>query len=89
MPLPPRRWFQFKLSTWFVLVAILAWAMLYWPWIETRRELGAPVRYGLFIGTVRTYENRTRPNPDLLYPALALAAFVGLKAALASGRADF
>ncbi len=28
---PPRHWFQFKLSTWFVLVAILAWAMIQWP----------------------------------------------------------
>ena len=25
---PRRRWFQFRLSTWFVLVAILAWAMM-------------------------------------------------------------
>jgi len=28
-----RRWFQFRLSTWFVLVAILAWAMACRPWI--------------------------------------------------------
>ena len=25
--LPPRRWFQYRLSTWFVLVGILAWAI--------------------------------------------------------------
>ncbi|MGE0536597.1 MAG: hypothetical protein AB7O68_16625 [Pirellulales bacterium] len=25
---PKRRWFQFRLSTWFVLVAIVAWAMV-------------------------------------------------------------
>lgn len=31
--LPRRRWFQFSLSKWFVLVAILAWAMMEWPWI--------------------------------------------------------
>lgn len=35
MPLQPRRWFQFSLSTWFVLVAILAWAMVCrWPLIN-------------------------------------------------------
>lgn len=28
---PTRRWFQFRLTTWFVLVAILAWAMLLGP----------------------------------------------------------
>ncbi len=31
---PRRRWFQFKLSTWFVLVGILAWAMMEWPWVQ-------------------------------------------------------
>lgn len=25
---PPRRWLQFRMSTWFVLVAILAWVFL-------------------------------------------------------------
>ena len=28
---PSRRWFQFRLSTWFVLVAILAWGIVCWP----------------------------------------------------------
>jgi len=30
--LPRRRWYQFRLSTVLVLVAISAWAMAYWPW---------------------------------------------------------
>src|SRR5262245_40437287 len=30
--MPRRRWFQFKLSTWFVLIAILAWAMMLRPY---------------------------------------------------------
>ncbi len=33
-PFPHRRWFQFSLSTWFVLVAILAWAMWLRPTID-------------------------------------------------------
>jgi hypothetical protein len=37
---PKRRWFQFRLSTWFVLVAILAWAMTYQPWIVTETIQG-------------------------------------------------
>ncbi len=31
---PSRRWFQYRLSTWFVLVAIACWVMAIWP---TRR----------------------------------------------------
>lgn len=31
---PQRRWFQFRLSTWFVLIAIVAWAMALRPWGE-------------------------------------------------------
>jgi len=29
-----RRWFQFRLTTWFVLVGILAWAMAAWPTVD-------------------------------------------------------
>jgi hypothetical protein len=29
--LPPLRWFQFRLSTWFVLVGILAWTFSVLP----------------------------------------------------------
>lgn len=32
--LPPRRWLQFRLTTWFVLVGILAWAMFQWPYYD-------------------------------------------------------
>lgn len=96
--LPPRRWFQVSLSTWFVLVAILAWAMIEWPWVVTRlgtprfhtieefsrmsdseRRLNASSSFA-FTGP-RVYPLVRRPNTALLYPALALAAFVGLKAA--------
>jgi hypothetical protein len=31
---PKRRWFQFRLSTWFVLVAILAWGMVARPLLD-------------------------------------------------------
>jgi len=38
MPLlPPRRWFRFRLSTWFVLVALLAWAMTLRPYYTNGR----------------------------------------------------
>jgi hypothetical protein len=41
MPLlPSRRWLQFRLSTWFVLVAILGWAMAtrpYYGWFVSRQ----------------------------------------------------
>jgi hypothetical protein len=56
--LPPRRWFQFRLSTWFVLVAILGWAMACWPfyWHEIT-HYSAPMRardertaLGVFVG---------------------------------------
>ena len=39
--LPSRRWFQFRLSTWFVLVAILGWAMAtrpYYGWFVSRQS---------------------------------------------------
>lgn len=33
-----RRWFKLRLSTWFVLMGILTWAMTCWPWIVTRPQ---------------------------------------------------
>lgn len=70
----PRRWFQFRLTTWFVLVAILAWAMTEWPWVVTAQTIAE--------------EQRTL-NQALKPPALALAAFVGWKTAwMIAGRRD-
>ncbi|MBX9790712.1 MAG: hypothetical protein K2Y37_17485 [Pirellulales bacterium] len=43
--LPSRRWFQFRLSTWFVLVAILAWAMVCWPWVTSITEQGVSLGF--------------------------------------------
>ena len=93
---PSRRWFQFRLSSWFVLVAILAWAMLRWPdmdWDEYWILLPIPNTAGpqpeeyrkAFVFEVlelRCYcWTYSWPNPVAKWPALALAAFVGWKAA--------
>ena len=91
-----RRWFQFRLSTWLVLIAILAWAMTARPYLV----------YGLVDAATYSFPSWIAPppadhadygydwpdyapvgwNPALLYPALALAAFIGWKAAWAIGR---
>jgi hypothetical protein len=47
---PPRRWFQFRLSTWFVLVAILGWAMTCWPWWTEHYEGYAQVPSRFVVG---------------------------------------
>ncbi len=81
-----RRRPQFRLSTWLVLVAILGWALIEWPWVRLP-ESGSPPALN-YVGSKETtliawkppYQERTI-NPDLLYPALALAALVGWKAA--------
>jgi len=44
--LPSRRWFQFRLSTWFVLVAILCWAMAIRPWATWYTEQGVVRTFG-------------------------------------------
>jgi len=95
--LPPRRWFQFRLSTWFVLVAILAYAMTCRPWWSTRDLLMGIESHRLqplgwtyegsepFDGKVLMFWSlpKNRPNPELVRPALALAAFLAWKAAWA------
>lgn len=77
---PHRRWYQFRLTTWFMLVAILAWALTLRPWIVTKQT---PIRYGLPADeeVFRQWERESRPyiNPSLLYPALAFTSFVGWK----------
>ena len=83
MPHAPRRWFQFHLSTWFVLIVIAAWAMFYWPWMVKVRT---NYRKVLPNGVHDTwYIDSSAPDPRLLYPALALAVFVGWKVARAIG----
>jgi len=62
---PRRRWFQFKVSTWFVLVGILCWALACRPW------------WFEFV-TEQTFISL---NIALAYPTLALLAFIAWKVA--------
>jgi hypothetical protein len=97
---PLRRWFQFRLSTWFVLVAILAWAMWLRPWAYLQvydnptvlLNLGGwpgsdhPDYFQISLQSAHARSMRgialgIGPNPAILYPALALAAFIGWKTA--------
>jgi hypothetical protein len=48
--LPPRRWIQFRLSTWFVLVAIVAWAMTCRPWWTEHYEGYAQIPSTIVLG---------------------------------------
>ena len=90
MPLPPRRWFQFRLSTWFVLVGILAWAMMCRPWTLPARIVEGSDVQGLTVEVrpgdfemAGQFRMEVPMNPALRYPALALAALVGWRAAWA------
>ena len=84
--LPPRRWLQFQLSTWFVLVTILAWALSIWPWFVTSHTSHVVYKTNGDPDYLSIDEDLLLPSPAYIYPALALAAFVGWKAALAIGR---
>ena len=96
MLLPPRRWFQWKLSTWFVLVAGVAWTLAMRPYLGYQGR--NPPTMNMLIGDIegrhsvlvlaitgpgqdRLYAVIIGPFPWLFIPALALAAFVGWKAA--------
>ncbi len=100
MPHSPRRRFQFRLSTWFVLVAIVEW-----PWVIKKQSLMTwPANGQLVVQRAAAYtafresgpdlpnmiifEKPYSPSANLLYPALALVAFVGWKAAWAIGRRE-
>lgn len=78
--LPPRRWFQFSLSNWFVLVAILAWAMWLRPMV-TRVELQTPPEFApngsriWYQQPLVEIEHRSI-NPALLWPAIAFTALI-------------
>ena len=67
--LPPRRWFQFRLSTWFVLVATLVGLMISWPWIIVRS------------GNEIVGEKWASPNPKLLMPIVTTLLFLAWKTA--------
>lgn len=83
----PRHWFQFRLSTWFVLVGILAWAIATWPWIYfVSMEVTGPIKYGdgVVVGPMETAA--TRVNPAFKYPAIALAIWVVWKLGWIAGQ---
>jgi hypothetical protein len=75
---PNRRWMQVRLSTWFILVAILGWGLATRPYYITRVEMVESVS----VGMGRTWERITFPyaheelNPALAWPVLALVAFI-------------
>ena len=73
---PKRRWFRFRLSTVLILTAILAWAMSCWPWL-------IPVYTFYIRPKIGHGETTWVVNRPLLWPALALAAFLAWKAAWA------
>lgn len=82
-----RRWLQFRLSTWFVLVAILCWAISLAPRLKFEHANG---RAGvspsdIFIaefyrqsanGPTSRWAIKVWDTRGLLWPASALAAFV-------------
>ena len=99
-----RRWFQFHLSTWFVLVAICAWAMTCRPyWVRHTTEMYSRFDYLLGEPTPNWAQQELqtrphlsgigkwawRPNGRFIWPALALAAFLTWKAAWTIRSAQF
>lgn len=87
-----RRWFQFRLSTWLVLVGIVAWAMATRPYVVINdgtesvwvhgfgRFIAQPGETHIQFGTRQIAVDRRHINPRLRWPALALTAFIGWKA---------
>ena len=94
--LPPRRWLQFRLSTWFVLVAVLGWAMTCRPYYKDFHDVVVEHEGGSGIlsfgfndedpyhtALLATLHAQVGLNPELRWPTLALAAFLAWKAAWA------
>jgi hypothetical protein len=90
--LPRRHWFRFRLTTWFVLIAILAWAMVEWPWIIRLEEWASfptsaipPTNFHrkgtAFAGVVSYSFVSYRLNSAILWPVVVLAALLFWKAA--------
>ena len=85
-----RRWFQFRLASWFVLVAILAWAMSLKPEFRYKHSTGlsgGPPDIFIFEffyvspdRSINHWEFWAIGISALLWPALALVAFVAWKA---------
>lgn len=87
---PQRRWFQFRLSTWLVLVAILAWALMIGPTRVVLYDYVEPPPDGLefdiapeqlALGGDQNHLAVKELNTNLMLPALALVAFMAWKAA--------
>ena len=77
---PKRRWFRFRLSTVLILTAIAAWGMALRPLFVSVK----PGYKGHFVAVpAGPYFTAVVPNPNLKWPALALAAFLAWKAAWA------
>jgi hypothetical protein len=70
---------QFRLSTWFVLVAILGWAFVTRPYVVDRIGDYAGAESGASGRPI--YHVERGANPQLQWPALALATFLAWKAA--------
>src|SRR5664279_1975087 len=96
MPIPPRRrWFQFGLSSLFVLVAIVALATRAWQWVIVYVDMEHPIpatsadysvaEWQELMATRFTkpekYNFLRQPNPELVWPALAIVAFIAWKSA--------
>jgi hypothetical protein len=86
---PSRRFLQFQLSTWFVLIAIVAWAMSLGPHVQwsdraLRAEYSGEIIVAIYIvpehGAGLTQRWLYFGPSKLMWPALAFFAFLGLKA---------
>ncbi|MBX7074814.1 MAG: hypothetical protein K1X71_16860 [Pirellulales bacterium] len=71
---PRRRWPQLRLSTWLILIAILAWSMAVRPFF-LRSALTAPGAQPIPLD--KSLVVVTELNPRLHGPVLAMAAFLG------------
>jgi hypothetical protein len=88
---PKRRWFRFRLSTVLILTAIAAWGMAcrpWYPWMRPTVVIANEVGWEVCEPPPQLqpwqspqYWAVRRINRQLLWPALALAAFLFWKAA--------
>lgn len=81
-----KRWFQWRLSTWFVLVAILAWALIHKPYVIPAAPLPPdPMFLAKGVNSGATLSGRLnvdrKLNPALMEPCIALLAFIAWKVA--------
>jgi len=78
---PRRRWFQFRLSTWFVLVAIVSWGMLLQPKMNFAHSSGPNDRWALIVSIVLdSPEGAIAPGkPKLGYDNCGCSLFLSSK----------